>query len=604
MLVFNYDDNSRSAVATWEAADEEEPWLHPLRDVLRAERLGASVRVGANSVKLPWWAFLAIGPDIDVFIKGYDLERGVHFDLSKKVQELVASAAANRQFYARATETPPVTSEMLAERLECAGFERTLTPEQINNACVLASLPAGATFSVPGAGKTTEALAAFAYKRDPEDRLLVVAPKNAFAAWEEQFAYCFPKSDESFVRLRKTNLIPRELRKNPKLMIIGYQQLVQVKEQIYDLVSDGNVHVFLDESHRIKGLLNVTTQTVLGLSHLAKSKIVMSGTPMPQAESDLVPQLRFLFPEIAVSAENAVEIIQPIYVRTTKKQLNLPEIIRLRKVLAMDPAQRNFYDLVRSEIVREASLALSRRDRQSLRDIGRSIIRAMQITSNPALLAKETESRNSRYLSDMLSEGVGPKVRYVVERARELASENKKVLIWTTFVENVETIAFALQDIGSVYIHGGVDAGSEDDEETREGRIKRFQEDPRTRILVANPAAASEGISLHMVCHHAIYLDRSFNAAHYLQSVDRIHRIGLEAGTETIVEIVECDNSIDEAVRIRLDKKITRMFEVLDDSSILVSPEFVEYDEQDSVSDVGGIDERDAEEVLRILRGS
>ena len=604
MLVFNYDDKTRSAVATWDASDEETPWLYPLRDVLRADRLGASVRVESNSVKLPWWAFLAIGPDIDVFIKGYALKQGVHFNVSEKVRELVASATANRQFYARAKEASAVTPEILAERLGTAGFERVLTPEQINNACVLASLPAGATFSVPGAGKTTEALAAFAYKCDPGDRLLVVAPKNAFAAWEEQYSYCFPKSDDCFLRLRKTNLIPRELRKNPQLMIIGYQQLVQVKEQIYELVSNGNVHVFLDESHRIKGLLNVTTQTVLGMAHLAKSKIIMSGTPMPQAELDLVPQLRFLFPEIAVSAENAVELIRPIYVRTTKKQLNLPEITRLRKILAMDPAQRNFYDLVRSEIAREVNAALSSKDKQSLRDIGRSIIRAIQITSNPALLAKETESRNSRYLSDMLSEGVGPKVRYVVERARELSSENKKVLIWTTFVENVETIAFALQDIGSVYIHGGVDAGSDDDEDTREGRIKKFQEDPMTRVLVANPAAASEGISLHMVCHHAIYLDRSFNAAHYLQSVDRIHRIGLEAGTETVIEIVECDNSIDEAVRIRLDRKITRMFEVLDDSSILVSPEHVEYDEEDGASDVGGIDERDAEEVLRVLRRS
>lgn len=603
MLVFNYDDKTRSAVATWDAADEETPWLYPLRDVLRADRLGASVRVGSNSVKLPWWAFLAIGPDIDVFIRGYDLKQGVHFDLSKTVQELVMNATANRQFYARAKEAPGVSSEMLAERLECVGFERVLTPEQIENACVLASLPAGATFSVPGAGKTTEALAAFAYKCDPDDRLLVVAPKNAFAAWEEQFSYCFPSSNDSFIRLRKTNLIHRELRKNPRLMIIGYQQLVQVKEQIYDFVSNGNVHVFLDESHRIKGLLNITTQTVLGMAHLAKSKIIMSGTPMPQAESDLVPQLRFLFPEIAISTENAVDLIQPIYVRTTKRQLNLPEVTCFRKVMDMDPAQREFYDLVRSEIVREASAVLSRRDKQSLRDIGRSIIRAMQITSNPALLAKETESRDSRYLSEMLSEGVGPKVRYVIERARQLAGENKKVLIWTTFVENVETIAFALQDIGSVYIHGGVDAGSDDDEDSREGRIKKFQENPRIRVLVANPAAASEGISLHMVCHHAIYLDRSFNAAHYLQSVDRIHRIGLEAGTETVIEIVECDNSIDEAVRIRLDKKITRMFEVLDDSSILVSPEHVEYDEDEGASDVGGIDERDAEEVLRVLRG-
>lgn len=62
-------------------------------------------------------------------------------------------------------------------------------------------------------------------------------------------------------------------------------------------------------------------------------------------------------------------------------------------------------------------------------------------------------------------------------------------------------------------------------------------------VMVANPAAASEGVSLHRVCHHAIYLDRTFNAAHYLQSEDRIHRFGLPKDQETIVEIVECEES-------------------------------------------------------------
>ena len=73
------------------------------------------------------------------------------------------------------------------------------------------------------------------------------------------------------------------------------------------------------------------------------------------------------------------------------------------------------------------------------------------------------------------------------------------MLIWTSFVRNVEYLASRLSDLGAVYIHGGVDAGDEDDDETREGKIKRFHDDPTIRIMVANPAAASEGISLHKI---------------------------------------------------------------------------------------------------------
>ena len=90
--------------------------------------------------------------------------------------------------------------------------------------------------------------------------------------------------------------------------------------------------------------------------------------------------------------------------------------------------------------------------------------------------------------------------------------------------------------------------------------------------MVANPAAASEGVSLHRICHYAIYLDRTFNAAHYLQSEDRIHRFGLPPDQETTIEIVECINSVDETVRTRLGFKIGKMAEALNDPSLRPDP--------------------------------
>ena len=90
--------------------------------------------------------------------------------------------------------------------------------------------------------------------------------------------------------------------------------------------------------------------------------------------------------------------------------------------------------------------------------------------------------------------------------------------------------------MGADFIHGGVDAGDENDFDTREGKIKRFHTDDTCKVLVANPAACSEGISLHKVCQNAIYLDRSFNAAHYMQSEDRIHRLGLAPDAKPQIE--------------------------------------------------------------------
>ncbi|HOY79733.1 MAG TPA: C-terminal helicase domain-containing protein, partial [Hyphomonadaceae bacterium] len=184
-------------------------------------------------------------------------------------------------------------------------------------------------------------------------------------------------------------------------------------------------------------------------------------------------------------------------------------------------------------------------------------------------------------------------------QTRKLAADGKKVLLWSSFVRNVEYMADRLADLGAVYIHGGVDAGDEEDDETREGKIKMFHDDPNCMVMVANPAAASEGVSLHRICHHAIYLDRTFNAAHFLQSQDRIHRFGLPPEQETTIEIVECRGTVDETVHQRLQNKINAMSDALNDPSIRVDPITMDPDDIEGYDEFSaGLSEEDVEALL------
>src|SRR5439155_10611516 len=132
-----------------------------------------------------------------------------------------------------------------------------------------------------------------------------------------------------------------------------------------------------------------------------------------------------------------------------------------------------------------------------------------------------------------------PRMQLAEKRARELASNGQKAVVWIPFVASVERLADRLRDLGAVVIHGGVETGEESDDDTREGILRRFHEDERCLVLVANPAAGGEGISLHHVCHNAIYVGRTFNAAHYLQSRHRIHRLGLPRDAVTRIEVLE-----------------------------------------------------------------
>jgi SNF2 family DNA or RNA helicase len=104
---------------------------------------------------------------------------------------------------------------------------------------------------------------------------------------------------------------------------------------------------------------------------------------------------------------------------------------------------------------------------------------------------------------------------------------------------------------------------------TRESELERFRTDPTCGVLLANPAAAGEGISLHHWCHHAIYLDRTFNAGHFLQSQDRIHRLGLDEATVTKFTLLISDGTVDQTVDSRLRTKVQALSMLMNDPGLV-----------------------------------
>lgn len=600
MLKIAYDADTRRAILTWDASERDSEWVRILRRVL-LDHTDDVIIESADATSLPWWSFLSARGQLKEVLSAFKISLSV----DPSAIELLRRSVASETSYDQVGSNPPLSSDTVIETLTKNGFTRQLTAEQLRNISRLASLPASATFSVPGAGKTTEALAIFFIRSQPQDQLLVIAPKNAFGAWDEQLQLCLPGQELTFIRLRGgREAIEQLLAQAPRFMLITYQQLPRVRDLIAAHIAALGTFVFLDESHRIKGGKQaVTAESVLSLSHLPVGKLLMSGTPMPQSEDDLIPQFTFLYPEVQVASATVADLIKPIYVRTTKRELDLPPVDRRLIPLDLSPVQAKLYGLMRSEAIRQAEHAFTIRNRLAFRSLGRSIIRLLQVVSNPALLAREIGFAHEGLLGELLEEGKAPKIEYACLRARQLARQGRKALIWTSFVSNVELIAQRLADIGAVYIHGGVDAGDEDDEETREGKIKVFHDDPSVRVMVANPAAACEGISLHTVCQNAIYVDRTFNAAHYLQSEDRIHRLGLRKDQTPMVEILECQGTIDEIVRTRLGIKIDRMSVVLEDPSLNVDPIPIDIAAMEELDDYGaGITEDDIAAIIQGLR--
>jgi SNF2 family DNA or RNA helicase len=160
-----------------------------------------------------------------------------------------------------------------------------------------------------------------------------------------------------------------------------------------------------------------------------------------------------------------------------------------------------------------------------------------------------------------------------------------------------------LKDENPILIHGDVNPEEdEDDPLNRVSLINEFKNDDNPRVLIATPPSLSEAVSLHInekkerVCSHAIYLDRNFNGAQFMQSMDRIHRIGMreeddssfiipweESGEKTEKEFKRnqvyyhffiANNTIDEIIDDSLWQKYQNMNDALDDNW----PNTLDYD--------------------------
>lgn len=212
------------------------------------------------------------------------------------------------------------------------------------------------------------------------------------------------------------------------------------------------------------------------------------------------------------------------------------------------------------------------------------MVRLLQVASNPVLLTKsspefgldEINADEFDQVSDLihdysLTDEVPAKFKFVENLVKDLIVSGEKVIIWTWFVHNIEMMRLRLSEYDPLIIHGGIPRSDEDDIDfNRERAINTFKYDQSSKVLIANPSACAESISLHNAVHHAIYLDRTFNCGEYLQSLDRIHRIGLKADTQVYYHIPMCTNTIDTTVEQRLTLKREKMIRLLEDANLVV----------------------------------
>ncbi|MET9481891.1 DEAD/DEAH box helicase [Streptomyces sp. NPDC006638] len=484
------------------------------------------------------------------------------------------------------------------------GWCGDLTDFQRRDTARLLSMQHGANFSVPGAGKTRVGLAVYAAMRARGEvrRLLVVSPKSAYEAWLFESGHCF--TEPPLTRVMEKIPDPRA-----EILIVNYERLDKSLAALASWLRAVPSMLILDEAHRMKlGARGIYGSACMALGPLSRRRLILTGTPAPNGAQDLENLLSFVWPghgrRVVTEAVNggnlayASSVLRPLFTRTTKRELGLPPFQTRIRYVKMPDLHREIYDALVGRFTTRAEA--SRTDFDAL---GRAMLRLLMAATSPALLAEggsryepltyqvpplDVPEHESLYtlLRNLPQHELSPKYKEAAKIVGENAAAGRKTLVWTTFVRSLTTMERMFSAYQPAVVHGGTP--------NREEQLRRFREDPNCFVLLSNPATLGEGISLHHVCHDAVYVDRDFIAGRFLQSLDRIHRLGLAAGTETRVTVLAAEGTIDEVVALRLEEKLEFMGRILDDPSV---QQMADLEEEPSAA--AGMDMADVRALLR-----
>lgn len=403
-----------------------------------------------------------------------------------------------------------------------------------------------------GLGKTLVAIRAFTevLHRNECDRMLVICPNSLKRNWVAEIAKFADGVTCEIAEGTPANRKATFAESRARVVITSYETARAERRAITAFLQRQRTALTLDESHATKNWHSLTSTAARDFAPHARFRWLLSGTPVTNRAADLYTQFEIMAPGKKVlgsleafvaqaekdpSAEFARTEIDSFVLRRTKDQcLDLPAKSFADIQVELPPWQRKLYDEMRDEMVCRIQAMSGDEYRAFAATALAQLTRLSQIASNPALIFPDADGVPAKFeLVDALIEDV-------------LSVPGRKVIVWSNYVRSIQTLLERLAAYKPIALYGGV-PGHE-----RQDLARQFQEDPGTRVLVANPAAAGTGFTL-TAANYTIYESLSWRYDHYAQSQDRNHRIGQDAPV-TYMRLVATD-TIDEAIVAALERK-------------------------------------------------
>lgn len=406
-----------------------------------------------------------------------------------------------------------------------------------------------------GMGKTIQVLGSF--RRNPQWLpALVVCPSAVKYNWQDEARRMGFLADVC------------EGRKPPKgaddshgsaLTIINFEILDEWREV---LKKRGFQTVVVDEIQRIGNIDNAQTEFVQDICKHIGRVMGLSGTPFQIAPIELWPPLNTIWPRRFASrllfarrycdpkyvnerwdytgSSNRDELNEELYkvgmIRRTKDQLDLPPTSEKVIPIRMDDwdqylhARDHFLEWLREQDPLKVFKAR----------------KAENLTKGGYLL---------RLIAELKISSIARKTAAYLDQN----PENKVVLMGIHNDKVLAKLAEALEPYGVITITGTVPT------KERHHRVLQFQNDPQTRVTVANMKAAGVGINL-TAANFLGFVELWWNPMIMAQAADRIVRIGQTRHT-TIAYLV-AKGTIEERLCRVIQKRLAIFREVIDDEDL------------------------------------
>ena len=411
-------------------------------------------------------------------------------------------------------------------------YQKEIVNKALNKGCY-------GIFSETGTGKTLMGLEIASFY----NKTIILCPLSVIeTAWLDDCYKFYPnvKIINVWGKSKKERL--EKLQEEAKIYVMNYESFKIVKNSI-----NGFDCMIVDESSVMKNMTSQISNCILSMIDKIPHRFVLSGTPTPNSNLEIFPQMKFVDAEIFgnnyfgfqaryfhqdmsnphrwfQTKEDKEAYFNRLREKTTfitkNDCVDLPEKTFQIKTFELDKEQKQHYDNMVKNIHDNINS-------WSKFEFTAKLIKLREIVSG-FVINKDSEIQSFRTNKDTI----------LKEALEEIG--DKPIIVWCQFKNEIYKLA---------KMFNGVALTSETKD--RDNIIRKFKNN-EIKLLFVHPKLLGKGLTF-VNCSYNIYYSLSFSYEEYKQSQDRIHRIG-QTNKCTYV-ILQGRNTIDEKIYKSLTRK-------------------------------------------------